>query len=130
MLSWNNFFRNVDNIIILLLVPLVGGKMVALNGSSTRRSSTHTLLERSEYNIFKSCDDNAITLANLPSSVAGILREDGPSHLNVSLVPDKAVEYLQHYPNVLGLDISNVSDPCHCHQMAVHSLGFVSANPL
>ena len=67
----------------------------------------HTLLERSEYIMFSECDDNAIAIADLPKALAELLREHGPSHVNVEgLTSEKVIQYLDLHPNRLGLNLS------------------------
>jgi hypothetical protein len=104
---------NINNVVNLPIVPVVGGRKVAFVHTHSRPSSRHTLLERSEYDVFGACDDDAIALANLPKAVAELLREDGPSHVNVErLTSEKVIKYLDLHPNRLGLNLSTVkTDP-------------------
>ena len=100
---------DINNVVNLPIVPLVGGRKVALVPAHSRPSSRHTLLERSEYNVFGACDDDAIALADLPKAVAELLREHGPSHVNVErLTSEKVIRYFDLHPNRLGLNLSTV----------------------
>ncbi|EDR09991.1 uncharacterized protein LACBIDRAFT_317831 [Laccaria bicolor S238N-H82] len=59
--------------------------------------------------MFKACEDNAIALADLPKAVAELLREHGPSHVNVEcLTSENVIKYLDLHPNRLGLHLSTV----------------------
>ena len=63
--------------------------------------------------MFRECDDNAIALADLPKAMAELLREHGPSHVNVEcLTSEKVIKYLDLHHNRLGLSLSTVeTDP-------------------
>ena len=100
---------DINNIGNLPVVPLVGGRKVALVPTHSKPLSRHTLLERLEYDVFGACDDNAIALAHLPKAVAELLREYGPSYVNVEhLTSEKVIKYLDLHPNRLGLNLSTV----------------------
>ncbi|TFK35891.1 hypothetical protein BDQ12DRAFT_267709 [Crucibulum laeve] len=67
----------------------------------------YTLLERDEYEVFDLCDEQAIYLHLLPPKVSTILRNKGPSVLNVNKLDSKRiVQYLELYPNRLNLNLS------------------------
>ena len=63
------------------------------------------MLDRGEFNVFGSCDDDSIiALKDLPSHVAKCLQSRGPKFINVeNLGSEQIVEYLTLYPNRLGL---------------------------
>ena len=103
--------RNVLNLVGLPVTPVVSGGFVALRPATSE--TVHILLNRAEYDTFGSCDDNAIALHLLPPHISDILRINGPGSVNVEqLAIPRIVEYLTHYPNQFGLDLSLVrTDP-------------------
>lgn len=103
--------RNVLNLVGLPVTPVVSGIFVALRPVAS--DTVHALLNRAEYDTFSSCDDNSIALHLLPPHISDILRNNGPDLVNVEpLAIPRIVEYLTHYPNQFGLDLSLVrTDP-------------------
>jgi hypothetical protein len=70
------------------------------------------MFEENEFNIFGPCDRDPIALHLLDESVATILRDRGPTVLNVRVLkPETIVRYLKMEPNSLGLvlETNNVS---------------------
>ncbi|KAG6860981.1 hypothetical protein C0995_005217 [Termitomyces sp. Mi166 len=89
--------KMLEYIIDLPIISTPNGHHIAL----TRRSSSstvHVLLEKNEYDLFKACDENAITLGYIDIYLADLLRQDGPSILNVELLtPAVVTGYLQNH---------------------------------
>ncbi|KAF8970966.1 hypothetical protein BDZ97DRAFT_1914417 [Flammula alnicola] len=105
--------QNVLNLVDLPIITAASGQIIALSPASANTSVTYTLLVRTEFDVFGSCDDNAIPLHLLPLKVADTLRIHGPGSLNVeTLAVPRIIDYLTIYPNRLGLDLSLVrNDP-------------------
>ena len=103
--------RNVLNLVGLPVTPVVSGSFVALRPATS--DTVHALLNRAEYDTFGACDDNSIALHLLPPHISDVLRINGPGLVNVELLAiPRIVEYLTHYPNQFGLDLSLVrTDP-------------------
>ena len=101
---------NVLNLVGLPFIKTVGGHIAVLNALNSRPHKTYTILDRSEFTVFGSCDDESIiALQNLPSHVAKSLQAHGPQLINVeNLGSEQIVDYLTLYPNRLGLDLSLV----------------------
>lgn len=105
---------NVLNITGLPFIKTVSGQVAALFASKSNPSKTYTMLDRAEFDVFGSCDDNSIiVLKEFPSPVAKSLQSHGPKFINVENLGSKQiVQYLTLYPNRLGLDLSLVrTDP-------------------
>lgn len=103
--------RNILNLVGLPVTPVVSGNFVTLRPAKS--DTVHALLNRAEYDTFGSCDDNSIALHLLPPHISDIFRINGPDLVNVEpLAIPRIVEYLTHYPNQFGLDLSLVrTDP-------------------
>ena len=99
---------NVLNIADLPFIKTVNGRMAALTALTSHHSKTYTMLDRGEFSVFGSCDDDSIiALKDLPSHVAKTLQSRGPKFINVeNLGSERIVDYLTLYHNRLGLGLS------------------------
>ena len=95
---------NVLNIVGLPFIKTVSGRVAVLTALDSQPHQTYTMLDRGEFNVFGSCDDDSIiALKDLPSHVAKNLQSRGPKFINVgNLESERIVEYLTLYPNRLG----------------------------
>ena len=95
---------NVLNIIGLPFLKTVSGRVAVLTALNSQAPKTYTMLDRGEFGVFGSCDDDSIiALKDLPPQVAKSLQSRGPKFINVeNLGSERIVEYLTLYPNRLG----------------------------
>lgn len=95
---------NVLNVIGLPFFKTVSGHVAVLTALNSQPRKTYTMLDRGEFSVFGSCDnDSIISLKDLPPQVAKSLRSRGPKFINVeNLGSERIVEYLTLYPNRLG----------------------------
>ena len=103
-------------IVGLPLVRVISGEYITLKESSDG-GPVHTLLTGSDKTVFGNYDHNAIDLTQLPPNAAELLRQKGPSILNVSsLTSGQVIKYLAaafHQLNI-SLELSSsatVPDP-------------------
>lgn len=96
---------DVLNIVGLPFIKTVGGRVAILMALNSKPLKTYTMLDRKEFDVFGSCDDDSIiALKALPSPVAKSLQAYGPKYINVeNLGSERIVEYLRLYPNRLDL---------------------------
>ncbi|RXW22303.1 hypothetical protein EST38_g3550 [Candolleomyces aberdarensis] len=98
--------NNIRNIVGLQIIPTVSGSFVSLAQQGTT-SNTYTLLESSNVEVFRACDDNAIFIDDLPPSTQEMVRQQAPRSLNVKILdPDQVVKYLGLHPTRRGLELS------------------------
>jgi hypothetical protein len=99
---------NVLNVVDLPFIKTVNGRVAVLTALTSQPSKTYTMLDRGEFNVFGSCDDDSsIALKDLPLHVAKTLQSHGPKFINVeNLGSERIVEYLTLYHNRLGLELS------------------------
>src|SRR5271154_3802621 len=75
---------NILNIIGLPFIKTVSGRMAVLTALNSQPPKTYTMLDRGEFGVFGSCDDDSIiSLKDLPSHVAKSLQSCGPQFINV-----------------------------------------------
>ena len=74
--------------------------MAVLTALGSQPPKTYTLLDRGEFSVFGSCDDDSIiALKDLSPHVATSLQSRGPKSINVeNLGSERIVEYLTLYP--------------------------------
>ena len=95
--------KNILNICGLSLIPTANGEKVAI--SDARGGPVYTMLTRSEFEIFGSCDELSIPLHRLSPNVEDTLLLLRPGSVNVQrLTVPRIVEYLSMYSVRLGLD--------------------------
>ena len=94
---------NVLNIVGLPFIKTVSGREAVLTALNSQPPKTYTMLDRGEFNVFGSCDDDSIiALKDLPSHVTKCLQSRGPGFINVeNLGSEQIVEYLTLYPTRL-----------------------------
>jgi sacsin len=98
--------NNIRNVVGLPVIPTVSGSFVSLSQQDAT-PKIYTLLETAEVEVFKLCDENAISLDNIPPSSVRLFREQASYSLNVKwLSPDQVVRYLGLHPTRRGLQLS------------------------
>ena len=97
---------DVLNIIGLPFIKTVSGRVAVLTALDSQPPKTYTMLDRVEFSVFGSCDDDSIiALKDLPPHVTKSLQSFGPKFINVeNLGSERIVEYLTLYPTRLILE--------------------------
>lgn len=94
---------DVLNIVGLPFIKTVNGRVAVLTALDSRPPKTYTMLDRVDFSVFGSCDDDSIVdLKDLSLPVAISLQSRGPKFINVeNLGSERIVGYLTLYPTVL-----------------------------
>ena len=95
--------NDVINLVGLPFIKTVGGRVAVLTALNSQSPKIYTVLDRGEFVVFGSCDDDSIiSLKDLPPLVAVNLQSRGPKFINVeNLGSERIVEYLTLYPTRL-----------------------------
>ncbi|KAJ7736786.1 hypothetical protein DFH07DRAFT_842830 [Mycena maculata] len=94
----------LENIVGLPLLPLVNGEYLAPMRCG-KDVPTHTMMGQAECAVFKTSEDEAVSLPSIPRHLRDLFRNRGPAVLNVAVLsPEKIVSYLTSSP--LGFDLS------------------------
>ena len=98
--------NDVLNLVGLPFIKTVSGRVAVLTALNLQPPKNYTMLDRGEFSVFGSCDDDSIiALKDLPPHVAISLQSLGPKFINVeNLGSERIVEYLTVYPTRLVLE--------------------------
>ncbi|RXW22308.1 hypothetical protein EST38_g3561 [Candolleomyces aberdarensis] len=90
--------NDIRNVVGLPVISTVSGSFVSLAQQGTT-PNIHTLLETADIELFRTCDENAIFLDELPPPAVEVFRQQAPHTLNVKwLDTDQVVRYLGLHP--------------------------------